>query len=160
MTFEEHVLGNNAFDSMCSPYIAAVKMVQCTMLQEKHGHQKLQNIWQHLFYCVKTHSNYVADVNSPITSLYTWSLVSYCSLRGVMTVFEILNPHSVCLCSPAWYRVSIQAGLPERREGERQEDPGESHRAQGPPHLLPLSAWPPHWPWNPAQWLHWEGSQG
>lgn len=46
----------------------------------------------------------------------------------------------IFLYSPAWDRVSIQAGLSERREGEGQEGPGEVDRAQGPPYLFPLSA--------------------
>lgn len=60
----------------------------------------------------------------------------------------------------AWYRVSVQASVPERGEGAGQEGPGESHGAPGPAHLLTVSAWPPHRPGHPAQWLHREGGQG
>lgn len=94
-----------------------------------------------------------------IGNYYLYLLKLKRRVQVTVTQTAVLLLHSpFFLYSIAWY-LSVQASLPERREGEGQESPGEGHRAQGPTHLLTLSAWPPHRPRHPAQWLHWEGSQ-
>lgn len=68
-----------------------------------------------------------------------------CLLDFILNILRHLNNKAqtdepLCLYSLAWHRVSVQASLPERREGEGQESPGEGHGAQGTPHLLTLAA--------------------
>lgn len=50
-----------------------------------------------------------------------------------------LTPSSLSTFT-AWYRVSVQASVPERGEGAGQEGPGESHGAAGSAHLLTVTA--------------------